>query len=1107
MSEQEGGSNIPNSGPGLNPPELCSRFADATVFLGMTSVPLAEEAQFLGEMRRFFRTYQQRVEENLPEAQRAEFRRYYYRPAPYMMLAHFDLALLALVDDWEFAVRNFNAFDPMWPRVTTDARNRAFAHRSFVGPCPWWPGDQGTHAHGRALHAAVKNTFLKDKPAPLLGIVQVEVNDSLLVGGGANFLRCVEKAIESCFCEQFGEPDLPERHPGTDLIILESYSWHELTLLVFSNSFAEIDRFILKIREMSLLDMGHHLCRVGRKRTAPESYRAEWQEFIETGDVFGLDPRLHSAKPLRSAPVRKARLSTQAEAFLHDVNRQDGLLFRELLDRPPFGTHPIYNTTTSMAFSAELLEAVLGEASPRQQQASLRAAMRGAGIDEQDHMFLMRHWSAKSGHLRAALEALASGRADARTLGHNYLTTSGRGDFYYPCRVRRAGGGEARFERMSSRQVVECAIMSRVRVNRWRLKHKQDWERSGGILGVHSTIAFHPSRGHPRIGDGHVSAKRIRRQFVVDLDRIERLFRGAIGRLWISKVNAEAVTNAIALYNEGIMDKLLFSSFLELQPYVERIIRYLEARSQQTTPVSADEVAQSLEVMVENFVTGWRNRSHAGWHMGDVSDFNLEFKGGIQQLVSAFHGVVRLVRWYFTGNERALAVVGGRPGISYQAGAVRLNQFDVFQPEFFAARVGHEVSEGLIELVKANPARFARLFGDAGLGVQFTTFLELTTFADIDEDASARKSAALEPYIAGPRWQLALRDQDAIRPLLPSGKWRSVFFDQVYADYCNFNSVFLGDRDLYSYWFLASFVVDPVNWNTDHRVDPTRLNEALLRMFLVFRAPRLDGSAPGSGKNARSCVERYWTELSSARYARRGAVRGMYRLAGRLARPGSPIDKWLRAVSEVAGGLDRALHPRRRQEAQYLRERLLLNPFAPEVRRDLRKARHCAMMAKVGLAGLSDAFFQTGYVSYCGKATLREGKSVSAGGHRRLLEALVEPFPYALDRWFDFSDTIGLLHAYLALLKKEGIGSKSKAKRMILDRDFDSGAVRKAELKRAGCARLLFDPRGGSFTHDAMFRRNYLQWRCALTASLWDCSERAKLSQAGEILRRRAQSD
>jgi len=37
----------------------------------------------------------------------------------------------------------------------------------------------------------------------------------------------------------------------------------------------------------------------------------------------------------------------------------------------------------------------------------------------------------------------------------------------------------------------------------------------------------------------------------------------------------------------------------------------------------------------DGFEFAWRNRFHAGWRIGEMADFNLEYKGSIQQFVSA----------------------------------------------------------------------------------------------------------------------------------------------------------------------------------------------------------------------------------------------------------------------------------------------------------------------------------------------------------------------------------------------------------------------------------------------------------------------------------------
>jgi hypothetical protein len=88
--------------------------------------------------------------------------------------------------------------------------------------------------------------------------------------------------------------------------------------------------------------------------------------------------------------------------------------------------------------------------------------------------------------------------------------------------------------------------------------------------------------------------------------------------------------------------------------------------------------------------------------------------------------------------------------------------------------------------------------------------------------------------------------------------------------------------------------------------------------------------------------------------------------------------------------------------------------------------------------------------------------------------------------------TVTLLHAYLRWIK-----DKCGAGNVFLQRDARDGHV----IVRDGDAPLLFDSRGGTFTHSPVMRREYFECRAALILSLVDMSAVEKRRWLVEFLR------
>ncbi len=1121
--------------------------ADASIFIGMTSLPVGDELGFFREMNEFFATYRSGVVSLLTNADKWEGS--FYQPTPYLLLGSFDVAFLALIDDFEFPVQTFHPLHPDFPGAN-DKPQRNFAHRTLIGPCPRWaPNDPG----GKLIELA-KRTFLRDEPSPLVGLCQVEVNTCFHIGGGGNFIRCLLKAINSLFRLMFKEKEEgPDEQ--TELVILEGFSWHELTLLVFSDSFKKISDFIMQVRSLTLLDMGLLLYRTqkGKREAAGKNYydvddprtttlcQQEWDTFVGLGQVYEL------------APVN-ARITAADEA----VRRQYQTLGQEKLDalvrcrcsapeeyykqtgtmlKPPYGTHVLYNTATTLGFSAHLLRQPLekmyatGDNQPNLEAALTALCSQDSPLNQvatKDEVCAIRRWMTKAGHDMVAIDAL---RGSTVRNACDFAPTPGRFDFIYPCEYDPGSEnqpGTLKFKTTSSRQLIEEMVVQRLRVNQWRsTQGKVANEPNPGMLSVYTTVALPPENPMEQaLPAGHCNADEVRAHFAYTKREVAEILQH-LKALSASKVLTGRVLNALALFNEGIRDNFLFSSFLELRPYTERIVKLIRSQAEKGDENPAD-ISDELNKLVDNFEIGWRNRFFGGWRLGEVTDFNLEFKGGIQQLASAFHGAYRMLSWYFTRDLSALAVVAGWPSISVLAGAVRLNFLDIFKPEFFCARAGHEASEQLLRLTDAEWAILrCRLLDESKK--EATAWRDCLTRLSLDAfsgDAKQRKKKELQdwarsfstklrvPIDNNDARLLALWREGLQAALEPEGEDSASFFDQLYADMCNYRTVFLADHGLYAFGSAASFVVDPVHWGKSGVVDEAAVWEALLRCSLAMLAWVHPDDRAGRD-DVRRALKAYWHELASE--SRVGAVFSLAESLIRLAQEHSKARKQAMVPGKYVYGqladVGDWIEAARFFAKNSLPTKLLaaeLSSFGRELKSDGMKETYEKHFLRSKDEPRSSRL--RSYVTHSEGGTmsrvdeayacLKSGRAYVGGQARHLLRNIERnSYPFEADRWFDFCDTIALMYAYLKLIKNEsGIDDPGKQNRMILQRDKE-GKVLPKPKDGGKYARLVFDSRGGSFTFDPEFRRKYFMWRSALVMSVYDIAEKAKLVYCDQFLR------
>gem|GEM_PF-5823233 len=699
--------------------------ADTSVFVGFTSAPLGEEKEFIEYIKQLFITYREgRVEKNGRKIQglahylqsdeeegKRQFKKYFYQPAVYYLLGAFDLAILSLIEDFEFPVQAFSPGDPnlpLWENNNPHQDNNLlqpplnFTYQMLVGMVPRWDNDETPNnsrgLYQRKLLKLADKTFLNDNPGanqqflPLMGIFQIKLNTSFLVGAGTGLIRSMVKAMDSLFTLQHREKN-PD--PKIQIIILESYSWHELTLLVFTDSYQKIVSFIKLLRNLDLATMGFLLLRTHKQqknRTVTShteknsSYRADWEHLLQLPNLYKLVKDYNWDKIQVPALLDPAKIKSNQKK-IDEVCADPGFPFNipaECQAVPPFGTHILFSTASHFCFSAELLNET-------KQSALLNT------IADDDRTYLFWRWNVKAGHDTTAAQLLK--------LNKHFLSMVGRSDMLAPC---ERADGEIRLGPLSSRQLVQTGIKILEQLHNYRqfvvecienegVARAECTEHSAGVFSRYAIVGIELEKGEPqstpRLPAGHISGDQVRKKFAFSKTEIDEVYQD-LRKLQIHKVITERVLNAFNLLNDGIVDNFTFSTFLELKPYLEKIREIIK----EPPTRQPDELGARLNLLLDNFEAGWRNRFYGGWHLGEVTDFNIDFKGGIQQILSAISTAYRLISWALNGEDRTIAVVTGEPGIAVDKDCLRLSFFDIFAPEFFAARVGHEASEQLLEI-------------------------------------------------------------------------------------------------------------------------------------------------------------------------------------------------------------------------------------------------------------------------------------------------------------------------------------------------------------------------------------------------------------------------
>ncbi len=149
-----------------------------------------------------------------------------YNHLKFYMLGDYDVCYISLINNFKFSHRLFE------PKSKVD--NTVYNAHSF----------QNFSGIARNRYADLKSIFKKEVDTFFIGVINLKLNNGLLIGNGLEFIDAVNDKIK----ELLGD---------TKFLLTQTFSWFELSLVVFINDPAELAEILSKIRMAEFKDLDH----------------------------------------------------------------------------------------------------------------------------------------------------------------------------------------------------------------------------------------------------------------------------------------------------------------------------------------------------------------------------------------------------------------------------------------------------------------------------------------------------------------------------------------------------------------------------------------------------------------------------------------------------------------------------------------------------------------------------------------------------------------------------------------------------------------------------------------------------------------------------------
>lgn len=296
-----------------------------------------------------------------------------------------------------------------------------------------------------------------------------------------------------------------------------------------------------------------------------------------------------------------------------------------------------------------------------------------------------------------------------------------------------------------------------------------------------------------------------------------RKLRDDLNECRISKVLKERTLKMYGTFNDCITDPLFFSSFIELENYLIGIKTDIRNYREKTgEKASLEEVHTWLDSMIRNFEQAYYNRFHHSSRMRNISDFNLEYNGGIQQQVSAYDTAYKVIlkEWAEEGADRNFVYVSGYERVSSDKYSLRINNFHITYPELYAATIWKEA-------------------------INFYWEKNLTSESDT---LSQIHIAQNTPLVLQPDCVKVLKNRTLFNPAYNPTKYvhkvmyNSInhhFIHYLLADVWVFNNGYLGDFNLFTFWYWNYFSQMSHFYNQEGEMVPEIFVKFLMRWLFI----------------------------------------------------------------------------------------------------------------------------------------------------------------------------------------------------------------------------------------------------------------------------------
>lgn len=280
-------------------------YAPETLHIALVSLPQHDEQRHTDALiEDLYNSYRRDIQHfsNLGTDQD----KYLYNPLGYFILGNYDVALISLVNNYKFAQKQLT------PREESSCAFFAEpnSYQVITGSCPIINKE-----------FSPKEFFIEKqkKAEDFVCISNLKINNKLLIGSGNELFQGLLLLIDEMIRNEFR---VPKGKTSYNYFLQQSYSWFEITLVIFSQNIAHFSKILTALRNLTVNDLTNYPASGLTKTRALKNSlyesllqsRTDYKDinphlFADTHSYFGV----HFNYLEKPSPQKPVKLKTQIE--------------------------------------------------------------------------------------------------------------------------------------------------------------------------------------------------------------------------------------------------------------------------------------------------------------------------------------------------------------------------------------------------------------------------------------------------------------------------------------------------------------------------------------------------------------------------------------------------------------------------------------------------------------------------------------------------------------------------------------------------------------------------------------------------------------------------